>query len=757
MLRRFSASLLIATFALALTLAGCTGSSETVSVTQRPEPIPSTETPADTTDEPVIAMPSAYDTVQAQRFDQGKMWTFEDPPVEYFSTTYDFDPAQEWFEQARLGALRFGESCSASFVSPNGLIMTNHHCGRESITKVSKSGENLLDEGFWAESLEQERKVPELHVEQLVEIEDVTDRVYGRDDRRRSNDATAQGRQQRANQLEEQLTQEAKKRDAQLTVDVVALYNGSQYSAYTYRRYENVRLVMAPELKLGFYGGTDDNFTYPRFALDVAFFRAYDDEGEPLETPNYFEWNTSGAQEGDAVFAIGNPGSTSRLNTLGQLEFERDVALPRQLDYLRHRADLIDTYIQQHPDSTEAYDLRNTYFSMDNSIKGMGGQLRGLRDPYLIARRAAAEKALQDTITSTDSLRQQYGDIVTRIQQLQQSKRVTARRASAFTYFTSSQIGSRILTRAIYGYYHNQLQRRGAPQDQLQEIRDEALTIEDWPADLERQFIATRLHEIREGLGASDPTVQRLMRDRTPEEIADQLVQNSALIDSTRFADLLSDGYLNSDDASVPVIEALAPIFFTINQQRQDYNATEQNLNARLARARRTVRETQVPPDATFTLRIADGVVRGYEYNGTRAPAFTNFYGLYDHHFSYQQDAWTLPDTWLDPPAAFDFGTPLNMVTTNDIAGGSSGSPLVNKNLEIVGLVFDSNIEALPNKYLYTNRVARAISVDARAILEALSDFYEADRIAEELRTGTLYPTEEEAEAQTTSARGMRQ
>ncbi len=747
MLHRFSRLIVAPAVLLAVTLAGCLGSSETVSVTERPEPIPSTEEPVDTSTAPIIAMPAGYDTVQARRFDQGKMWTFDDPPTAYFASTYDFDPDAQWFEQARLGALRFGSSCSASFVSPHGLIMTNHHCGRESISSVSHEEENLLESGFWARRAEDERPVPDLYVEQLVEIEDVTNRVYNREGRR-SNDATGQSRQQRANQLEEQLTEQAKQRDEQLQVDVVALYNGSRYSAYTYRRYDDVRLVMAPPLKLGFYGGSHDNFTYPRFALDVAFFRAYDADGEPLETEHYFGWSTEGAEPGDAVFAVGNPGSTSRLNTVSQLQFERDVTLPQQLTYLRERADLLDRYVTQHPNLAEGYDLRNTFFSIENSIKASEGQLRGLKNPYLIARRTAAEQALLDSIATTDSLDRKYGDVITQVQQLQQSKRVTARRSSAFTYFTSSQLSSRVITRGIYGYFHDQLRRRGAPEERLQEIRDQAMTIANWPAGVEEAFIAARLREIRNALGANDPTVSRLLKDRSPEQLARSLAQNSALTDSTRFRSLLETGYLSSDDPSVPVIEAIAPLFFTFNQQQQDFNATEQNLNARLARARLAVGGDRVPPDATFTLRIADGVVGGYAYNGTQAAPFTNFYGLYDHHFSYRDDAWMLPDAWLDPPDAFDLATPLNMVSTNDISGGNSGSPLLSKELEIVGLIFDSNIEALPNQYLYTDQVARAISVDVRAILEVLEDFYGADRIARELRSGELYRTEEEAETQ---------
>jgi hypothetical protein len=271
--------------------------------------------------------------------------------------------------------------------------------------------------------------------------------------------------------------------------------------------------------------------------------------------------------------------------------------------------------------------------------------------------------------------------------------------------------------------------------------------VKDWPKPVEKQFIVARLTELRDAFGPNHPAVQKVLQGRAPSIVADSLVQNSALVDSSRYADLLDEGYLNSDDASVPVVNALAPLYRQTNQQMQGYVDTGENLNARLNRARFAVYGSTVPPDATFTLRIADGRVKSYAYNGTRASAFTNFYGLYDHYYSYGSDAWALPQKWLSPPADFDLQTPFNLVTTNDISGGNSGSPLLNRDLEIVGLIFDSNIEALPNEYLYTNRRARAISVDARGILEALRDLYGADRIAQELTTGELVETEEEANA----------
>jgi len=725
----------------ALLLAGCGPSRETATVATVTETAPSTETEAPEP-EPVTVVPAGFDTVTAQRFDRGKMWTFENAPVDYFEEEYGFRPDETWFRKARLGALRI-PGCSASFVSPHGLVMTNHHCGRESVSQVSQESEALLDNGFYAESLEEERKVPDFYIEQLVEIEDVTEKVNRR--LQADNDTRGRNRERQIQQMQEEMTQEAKRRNEDLSVELVALYSGARYSAYTYERFDDVRLVMAPELSLGFFGGAPDNFTYPRYTLDVTFFRAYNDDGEPMTPKQHFSWDEDGSSEGDPVFVVGNPGSTSRLSTVSQLKFTRDHSLPGQLDVLVTRAKILEPYIEAHPEKAEEFGLRNTFFSIDNSVKNYRGQLRGLRDPYLIARRAKAEQALQDSIMAVDSLRSRYGNVLEEIEQLQRSKRVAAEKNNAFAAFSATSLGSRVLTRAVYGYFYDTLKRRGAASDRLEDIREDAMNIKDWPAEVEAPFIAARLREIRSAFGPNDPTVRKIMSNRTPDQIADSLVQTSALMDSTKYAQMLDKSFLSSDDPAVELIDAIAPLFFTTNQQMSDFNATEETLNGRLARARFAVVGTEIPPDATFTLRLADGRVAGYEYNGTRAGAFTNYYGLYDHYYSYGNRNWTLPKRWVDRPDDLDLETPLNLVSTNDITGGNSGSPLLNKDLEVVGLIFDSNIEALPNEFLYTTAKARAVSVDARGIVEALRDIYGADRIVTELLDGRLAESDAQA------------
>jgi len=732
-----------------LLVAGCGTPRETVEVAERPPSSADTVvSPADTlsgdgTVSGRVPLPTGYDTVQVGHFDRGKLWTFDQVPQDYFQSAYSVEADSQWLNKARKGALRFGDNCSASFVSAKGLVMTNHHCAREAISAAKQNGESLLKDGFYADSLEAERSVADLHVDQLVRVEDVTQRITEGEG---PGGASLRGsRQQRADMLESVLTEQASSDNENLQVEVVELYHGAKYAAYTYRRYDDVRLVMAPELQIGYFGGEADNFTYPRYSLDVAFFRVYADDGTPLHPDVYFSWDQDGVEVGEPVFAVGNPASTNRLEMVSQWQYDRDYRLPARLEVFRSRQKLLGSYISNHPEKATATGLQNTYFSLRNSIKSLKGQLDGLQDPYLIARRGKAVRALRDTIAAIDSL-SQYNRVVAQIKQLQQSKRILADKHRAFITFANLQLGSRILSRAVHGYYYDFLRTRGASPDRVQDIRSDAETIANWPAELEEAFLTTHLQEIRAAFGPDHPTMQKLFRARSPDSLATHLVRESALMDSTAFVKLLDEGYLKSKDPSVSVIEALAPLFLNTNRQMEDIRSTEKNLNRRLSRARRAIYGAQIPPEASFTLRISGGIVKGYSFNGAAAPPFTNFYGMYDRYYSHNRNDWALPERWITPPDSFDLATPLNLVSTNDISGGSSGSPLLNSDLEIVGVVFDSNMEALPNDYLFRNQRGRAISVDVRGILEALDNMYGATRLVREV-TGEGGATGNEASA----------
>jgi Peptidase S46 len=314
-------------------------------------------------------------------------------------------------------------------------------------------------------------------------------------------------------------------------------------------------------------------------------------------------------------------------------------------------------------------------------------------------------------------------------------------------HFLNPALSSRLLTRAMYGYVYTLLRQRGAMAEQLDDIRKEASQIKSWPRDLERQFVSARLRDFHEALGAADPTIKRILGGHTIGYMADSVATNSELADSSRFMALLDDNYLASGDVSVDLINSLAPLYFTLDQQLTNFKSREESFAARLARAQFAIYGATVPPDASFSLRIADGVVSGYAYNGTVAPAFTTFYGLLDQHYSHPgAEEWALPLRWVRPVKDLRYETQLNLVSTNDITGGNSGSPLLNDNLEIVGLVFDGNIESLPNQFLFTDKVARAVSVDSRGILEALHSVYDTDRIVQEIRQGRVFTTESAAD-----------
>ncbi len=731
-----------------LLLSACAPPRQVVEVAERPAPVPLDTATAPEIPSETPALPNPYAGVAFGRFDTGKMWTFDAPPMDYLREEYGFEPDSAWFEHARGAALRFSSYCSASFVSAAGLVMTNHHCGRESVSKVSRPGENLLDKGFYAPTLAEERKVEGLHVDRLVSIRDVTRDIYGDAGPEEGGIQAAEVRADRAERLAERLTKEAAARDSAIVVEVIPLYDGGRYAAYTFRRFKDVRLVAAPELQLGFFGGDWDNFTYPRYSLDFAFFRVYDADGAPLRPGHWFAFDSTGADVGEPVFVVGNPGSTSRLAARVQLEYERDVELPHTVEVLGRRSTALAAYIEAHPEEAERYDLRNSWFSIANTLKSQRGQLSGLRSDWLIPRKGAAEEALKAAIAGNDSLRGLYEGVFADLEALDRSKRASSRTASGFSFFAAPDLDSHVLTRAMYAYVYTVLKQRGAPPEQLADIRKEAVAIKDRPRAIEREFVRMRLEEIRDALGDKDPTVRRLFGTRSPADVAAAMVDSTALADSSRFVALLDGSYLSSGDSTVDVILAIAPLYFTQSQQLQSLGRQEDHLNARLARARLALFGTTIPPDASFSLRLADGVVKPYRYNGTEAPAFTTFYGLYDRHASLGSHRdWRLPDRWLQPPAGFDRSTPMNLVSTNDITGGNSGSPLLDRELRVVGLVFDSNMEALPNEYVYTDDAARTVSVDVRGILESLDVVYDADRLIAELIHRKVFATEAEADA----------
>lgn len=691
------------------------------------------------------------DTVKAGRYDNGKMWTFDYPPVEHFKEAYGFEPEPEWFEKARLGALRL-PNCTASFVSPHGLVMTNHHCARDAVEQVSGPNETLSENGFFSRSLDEERRVPGLYVDQLIALEDVTEEVYEALEGEETDAEKAAARQEAIETIINRVSERAGGADAGIVVEVIDLYHGGRYSAYTFRRYADVRLVMSPELELGFFGGDTDNFTYPRFALDVSFLRVFED-GEPYRPEHYFAWSEEGADEGDVVFVVGNPGSTLRLNTPAQLEWRRDVEDKYTLALFESRIEELVAHYEEDPSPA----LLNEIFSLRNSEKLYTGRLEGLHDPVIMAKRADTERQflnnlqeLHDSLGAAE-IPPRYLTIGDELARIQEEKREFAAEFGAFLGMNPGAIlASATMGRGFLALVYLVRQANGASEATLDLVAEDITSITQDPG-IDRRYLKARLSDFVTYFGEDAPGVLDLLDGRTIDEVVDEVFASSVLTSPEKAAEAIDTGTLTPDD---PAVELLLPFL----RRYQDYqsafaglSAQEEELNALHGRARFEIYGTSQPPDATFSLRIADGVVSSYDYNGTRAPAFTTYYGLYNRHYSHALDAdptgeWELPDRWLNPPEAFELSTPLNLVSTNDTVGGNSGSPLLNKDLEIVGLIFDSNIDGLPGAYIYETEQARAIAVDARGIREALDDMYDMDRIVHELMEGELVESEEEAD-----------
>lgn len=682
------------------------------------------------------------DTVRAGEFDFGRMWTFEYPPLDYLQQTYGLRPDSAWLRKARLGALRI-PGCSASFVSSNGLVLTNHHCARDHVPGIALPGETLLDDGFYAATLEEERSIEDFEADRLIAIEDVTDEVYASVDDISDDAARAEERQSVLDEIEERITEQYGGEASGVAVEMISLYNGARYSAYVFRRYTDVRMVLVPELKIGYFGGDPDNFTYPRYSLDFSLLRIYED-GQPLDTSDdHFAWSQNGVAEDDLVFVIGNPGSTSRLQTVAELQFRRDVSDKGVLEFLDGRVDALQTFYDSDPESGEALDLRNEIFSLLNSQKAYRGILKGLHDPVIMAKRRDAERQFMDDLRANPTLWEQYGNLVERMAAVQESKREIAPGFGAYLGFTSPELGSATLTRALYGFQYVSASSRGASEDDLSGLKEEFLGVRQQPAELEELLLRARFEDLVRSYGGDHQMVQTVLGGRSPEGAAAVVVANSVLSDSARAAEALERGTLMMSDPALEAFAGMLPALGPFQGRLSSLTTEEEEISAALGRARFEIYGTSRPPDATFSLRLADGVVKGYDYNGTVAPVLTTFYGLYDHYYSYGRGAgagreWDLPERWLTPPASFDLSTPLNFVATSDIIGGNSGSPVVNRDLEIVGLVFDGNIESLPGDYIFLTEVPRTVAVDVRGILEALDDIYGADRIVEELLTGSL-------------------
>jgi hypothetical protein len=659
-------------------------------------------------------------------YDMGKMWTFDFPPVDYFRTTYNFTPDQKWFDEARLSALRFASYCSASFVSADGLVMTNHHCARESGTDVQRPGENFNEYGFYAKKLTDERKVEGLFVDQLAKMEDITNRVQTAMGKESNDAAQMTLRDKEFAAIKKEYTEKAEWKGLEL--QTVQFYNGGKFALYGFKRYKDVRLVFMPEVHLGFFGGDNDNFTYPRYDLDCSFFRVYDDNGKPLKTEHYFRFSNNGASEGEPVFVIGNPGTTRRLSTIADLEFRRDLQLPFSLDIYKK----LSLMYQAYNENAKSDSLINLIFGLENSFKANSGEYAGLKDPCTMARKAAFETKFKNDVQNKPSL---SGNIWVwdEISKADNELRGLFGEYNTLNWnpnFTGQLLGyaQGIVTVAL---------NAGGDAMRKDAVKKRILSM-SLPKDkvLEEQILAIHLQIALTKLGENDPYVKAALRGKTPAEAAKEIIQNTQMANPQFRSDLLTKDSASLWSITDPLLDLAKLSIPRFNSLSVKYRELQSKLFAyrsKLGRMLFDLYGTQIPPDATFSLRINDGVVKGYEYNGTVAPPNTTFFGLYDRYYSFnKKQPYYLPKRWENPSMDL-LKTPMDFVTTNDIIGGNSGSPMVNKKLEVVGLVFDGNIESLPGSFIFIPDQNRAVGVHSGGMVAALKYIYKADRLVKEL------------------------
>ncbi len=662
----------------------------------------------------------------------GTMWTFDAPPLDYWEQTYGFRPTQDWLDHVRLASVRL-PGCSSSFVSKDGLVMTNHHCARGCITAVSPPDTDYHETGFVAQSMADEKPCPGVYVDQLQSIEDVTTRVRGA--------VTARGAEAQVEQRDsviQAITSECRD-ETGLNCQVVTLYQGGMYSLYRFERFNDVRLVMAPEGQAAFFGGDPDNFTYPRYDLDLTLYRVYVD-GKPRQTDHYLKWSEKGAAENELVFITGNPGSTGRLLTLAQMEYLRDVQYPAQLaGYQRNLAVLRQVAARSEEDRRRT---QNQIFGVENSYKAVSGYLSGLLDEDRMARKKIFEDDFRSRIDSDPALKAQYGGAWDAIAEAQAG---VANLAAKNRYYGFG--GSQLLELAgTLVQYPGQMAMPDSMRlpafrsNQLQRLRGQLTADRAFDLELDGLNLVAQLKAAQAELSEGDPFLTAVLNGRTPEETAHSLLSGTRLGKASVRQSLLDGGIEAIEASTDPMIVAarqIAPLSAEVAERMAPLNATI-SANAELVgQAIFAAYGHSLPPDATFTLRITDGLVKRYPYNGTYAPYKTTLFGLYARAAEFDNEApWQLAPLWAERRDQLDLSTPINFVSTNDIIGGNSGSPVVNQDAEVVGLVFDGNIQFLPNRFIFNSLVARTVSVHSAGIIEALRKVYDAGWIADELQGG---------------------
>jgi len=662
--------------------------------------------------------------------DEG-MWPFDMAPVAAIQKDHNVQLSPAWLEHLRLSSARLSSGGSSSFVSKKGLLLTNHHVASDCIAKVARPGVDYMSDGFLASRDGGEIACPDLEALVLVESEDVTARVTAAR-KPGMTDAEAnvaiKGEMARA---EKECSDKKHKK-----CEVVTLYAGGRYHLYTYDRFTDVRLVFAPEADIAFFGGDPDNFTYPRFDLDMALFRVYAN-GKPLEPKHWLEWSDKGAKDGDVVFVSGHPGGTNRMSTVAQLEKLRDVTYPYYLEAIKRERDAVKRFADEGAEAKR--ESREAIFGEENSIKALTGYLGGLKDPALVAKRKTEEAALAAAIEKDPKLKAAYGTVFDDVKKVQ--AKLTPELYARYNVLERGADASLFGSARLLVRWHEETAQ---PNDKrLREYRDsnlETLKLELLGAapiygGVEVAVLRAWMERADRDLAKNDPLRAAIFHGETPERAARTLVAGSKLFDVYARRKLLEGGKAAIEASTDPMILLVRAIDGDARKLRKTYEdeieAPMRALGEKVTQATFAVRGASLPPDATFTLRLATGVVKGYTEGGKAIPAATDFGGLYARATG--KDPYKLPKRWLDRKAKVDAKVALNFVSTNDIIGGNSGSPVVDAGGKLVGLIFDGNLSSLPNRFVYREVTERAVSVDSAGMLHALRVVYDAGDLADEL------------------------
>ena len=663
--------------------------------------------------------------------DEG-LWLYNAFPKEKVKAQYGFEPTQQWLDHVRLSSVRFNNGGSGSFVSAGGLTFTNHHVGADCIQKLSKEGTDYMKTGFYAKTQAEEGKCPDLELNVLVGIEDVTAKVNAGVKAGMSAAEAGQAQRSAMSAVEKDCATATGQR-----CDVVTLYSGEVYNLYKYKKYTDVRLVFSPEFEIAFFGGDPDNFTYPRYDLDITFFRIYEND-KPVHLEHYLQWSKSGVRDGELIFVSGHPGSTGRLLTVAQMQFLGDVDYPSRLANYKRRIALFQKFAAESAENARI--AQEDIFGYQNSQKAITGYFSGLQDRAAMAEKDRAERDQEKRYMLANPNGPNPWEEISKAIKVEReiyNPLLYLERNRAFN--ADLAVFARLLVRAA--------EEKPKPNgDRLREFRDSALPsleqrlFSSAPVykNFETVTLADSLAQMQEALGAEDAAVKAALSGKSPNEAAKELIGGTKLEDVAVRKQLYEGGKAAVDASTDPLIVMMRNVDPEARAVRKRFDdevdAVERRDGATIAKARFAQSGYNQPPDATFTLRLSYGAVRGYEENETKIPYFTTMGGAYTHAEEHgSKDPYKLPEGWIKMKSKLKLTTPLNFIATPDTTGGNSGSPTVNKKGEVVGIIFDGNIQSLVWNFFFDDRVGRSVSVDSRGIVEALRKIYGADGLANEL------------------------